>query len=418
METVVIVASCESYRTGDFIAAARAQRLAVVVATDADSPFDTYADRVIEIDLDDVTAGAAAIAAAVPDAVAVVAIDDQGVRVAGAANVALGLKYNPPSSIDATRDKLAMRALLASAEISQPNFASVYPGDLRQALRLVGLPAVVKPTTLAASRGVIRIDDLERADEIEHRVRSIASQAGIAPTEPLIVEEYIAGDEMVVEGMIVDGSLEVLALIDKPVPLVGPFFEETMFVSPSRQSDAVQDSVTQVVVKAVEAIGIVTGPVHAEIRIGDGGMPFVIEVAARSIGGLCGRALTFGLLAEPLESVVIRSATGRTSIEQPTKPATGVLMLPIPGAGKLTGIEGVDEALGIEGIDAVDITIPIGRLVTPLPEGDRYLGFVFATGLTPNDVQHSLAHAAAIIEPVIDGEYVESEGQSEARKMG
>ncbi|MCZ7533933.1 MAG: ATP-grasp domain-containing protein [Acidimicrobiia bacterium] len=418
METVVIVASCESYRTGDFIAAARAQRLAVVVATDADSPFDTHVDQVVEIDLDDVAGGAAAIATAVPDAVAVVAIDDQGVRVAGAANAALGLKSNPPSSIDATRDKLVMRGLLAAAGVSQPGFTSVQPGDLRRCLEEVGLPAVVKPTTLAASRGVIRIDDIARADEIERRVRNIAYQGGIPPTESLIVEQYIAGDEMVVEGMIVDGSLEVLALIDKPVPLVGPFFEETMFVSPSRQSDAVQEAVIQVVAEAVEAIGIVTGPIHAEIRIDETGTPFVIEVAARSIGGLCGRALTFGLLAEPLESVVIRSATGRTAIEQPTRPATGVLMLPIPGAGRLTDIEGVDAALAIEGIDAVDITIPIGRSVTPLPEGDRYLGFVFATGLTPDDVQHALARAAAVIEPVIDGEYVESDGQSEAGKLG
>lgn len=418
METVVIVASCESYRTGDFVAAARAQRLTVVVATDADSPFDGHADRTVEIDLDDVTTGAQAIAKAAPDAVGVIAIDDQGVRVASAANAILGLKSNPTLSIDATRDKLVMRTLLASAGVRQPGFASVHPGELRPALQLVGLPAVVKPRTLAASRGVIRIDDPARADEIERRVRKIASRAEIPPSEPLIVEQYIAGDEMVAEGMIVDGALEVLALIDKPIPLVGPFFEETMFISPSRQSKAVQDAVTQIVADAVAAIGIVTGPVHAEIRIDEDETPFVIEIAARSIGGLCGRALTFGLLAEPLESVVIRSAIGRTSIEQPAKPATGVLMLPIPGAGYLTGIEGITEALAIDGIDSVDITIPIGRTVTPLPEGDRYLGFVFATGLTPDDVQHSLAQAAAVIDPVIDGEYVESKGQSEAGRTG
>lgn len=418
MDTVVIVASCESYRTGDFIAAARSQRLTVVVASDADFPFSVHPDRAIEIDLDDPTGGAAAIVAAAPDAVAVIAIDDQGVRVAAAANAALGLTSNPSSSIEATRDKLAMRALLESAGVSQPRFSPVPPGDLRRALEQVGLPAVVKPTTLAASRGVIRIDDPAKADEIEHRVRSIATRAGIPPTEPLIVERYIAGDEMVVEGMIVDGSLEVLALIDKPVPLVGPYFEETMFVSPSRRPDAVQKAVTRVVEEAVEAIGIVTGPIHAEIRIHEDGTPFVIEIAARSIGGLCGRALTFGLLAEPLESVVIRSAIGRASIEDLAKPATGVLMLPIPGVGHLTGVEGIDGALDIQGIDGVEITIATGRPVIPLPEGDRYLGFVFASGLTPDDVQQSLAQAAAVIDPVIDGEYVESEGQSDAGRMG
>lgn len=418
METVVIVASCESYRTGDFITAARTLHFDVIVASDAELVFEGPFDRSITIDLDDVASGAAAIIKAAPNAVGVIAIDDQGIKVATAASAALGLASNPMTSINATRDKLAMRTLLAAAEVRQPNFTRVEPGRLRQALDQVGLPAVVKPATLSASRGVIRIDDPVRAEEIEHRVRAIASQAGIAPTDPLLVEQYVAGDEMVLEGMIVKGALQVLAMIDKPVPLVGPFFEETMFVSPSRQPDTVQEAVTDLVADAVAAIGIVTGPVHAEIRIDASGTPYLIEIAARSIGGLCGRSLTFGLLGEPLESVVIRSATGRTTTDHLTRPATGVLMLPIPGLGRLTGIDGMEDALEIEGIDDIDITIPIGRTVTPLPEGDRYLGFVFASGLTPEDVQHSLARAAAVIEPVIDGESVESAGQSDAARSG
>jgi len=412
---VVIVASCESYRTGDFIAAARAQRLPVVIATDAASPFDDIADRSLTINLDDARAGAAAIVAAVPDAAGVIAIDDQGVAVAGASAALLGLPTNPAVAIEATRNKLAMRELLLADGVKQPDFVAVADGHLHEAVLAIGTPVVVKPVSLAASRGVIRVDDPATAATTESRIRSILRDAHHPHGEPLIAERYIDGEEMVVEGLMVDGQLEVLALIDKPVPLVGPFFEETMFVSPSGHSKETTDRVIERVAEAVEAIGLVTGPVHAEVRISEDGDVYIIEVAARSIGGLCGRSLTFGLLGEPLESVIIRSALGRTArLETAAQPATGVLMIPIPGAGRLTGIEGLDQAEEIEGIDSLEITIPTGRDVVPLPEGDRYLGFVFASGMTPADVRQSLAAAAALIDPIIDGEYVTSEGQHDA----
>jgi biotin carboxylase len=415
METIVIVASCESYRTGDFVTAARAQRLRVVVATDADSPFANRADSTIQIDLDNPAEGAARIAAEAPSAAAVVAVDDQGVRVAAAASALLGLATNPSSAVDATRDKLSMRRLLEAGGVSQPAFREVGTKGLAHSAAEIGFPVVVKPTSLAASRGVIRVDGAETAPLIEARVRDILEDAGLIRSAPLIVEQYIAGHEMVVEGIIVDGNLEVLALIDKPVPLVGPFFEETMFVSPSRQAPAVQDRVIATVSAAIDAIRLVTGPVHAEVRVDADGAVYIIEIAARSIGGLCGRSLTFGLLAEPLESVVIRSAVGRSGrMEKQSKPATGVLMLPIPAAGTLTGIDGIEGASGIEGIDEIEITVPFGRTVAPLPEGDRYLGFVFASGRDADAVEASLRAAAAAIDPTIDGEYVTSDGQFDA----
>ncbi len=386
-----------------------------MVATDADSPFSDRADTTVEVDLDNPAEGGARIAAEVPDAAAVVAVDDQGVRVAAAAAAALGLVTNPASAVDATRNKLSMRRLLNAAGVSQPKFREVTADGLVRAATEIGFPVVVKPTSLAASRGVIRVDGAGAAPAIETRVRDILQNAGRDRFELLIVEQYIDGDEMVVEGIMVEGKLEVLALIDKPVPLVGPFFEETIFVSPSRQAPVVQQRVVATVSTAIDAIGLVTGPVHAEVRIDAESDVYIIEIAARSIGGLCGRSLTFGLLAEPLESVVIRSAVGRSApVEKQTKPATGVLMLPIPAAGMLTEIEGIGDASRIEGIDGIEITVPLGRTVAPLPEGDRYLGFVFASGRDADAVEASLKTAAATIDPTIDGEYVASGGQLDA----
>jgi hypothetical protein len=413
---IVIVASCESYRTGDFIAAARAQRLPVVIATDAASPFDEQADRTVLVDLDNPSTAGGAVAASVPSAVAVVAIDDQGVEVAAEAARLLGHPTNPMSAIHATRDKLAMRRLLDRHGVPQPSFQAVDVGELPSVAADLGTPLVAKPTSMAASRGVIRVDSHEQAAPTEERIRSILEVAGRDRSEPLIAETYVDGAEMVVEGLMVEGTLRVLALIDKPVPLVGPFFEETMFVSPSRQPSDVQDRVVATVRGAVVAIGLSTGPVHAEVRIDSNGTVWIIEIAARSIGGLCGRSLTFGLLAEPLESVIIRSATGRTSrLDTGAKPATGVLMLPIPGSGTLNGVEGIADAAEVSGIDNIEITIPIGRQVVPLPEGDRYLGFVFASGHSPAEVERSLATAAGMIDPVIDGEFVASQGHQDAR---
>ena len=405
MPTVVIVASCESYRTGDFIHAARSQRLDVVIASDAESPFDEQADRTILVDLDAPSDAGSKIAGTVPEAAAVVAVDDQGVLAAAHASLLLGLKTNPLEAVDATRNKSTMRRLLSDARIPQPQFEVLaYPAAERSPSD-VPFPKVIKPLDMSASRGVIRANSHEELVAAERRVRRMLHDAGRDETAPLIAEEYIEGEELVVEGMIVGGGLVVLAIIDKPEPLTGPFFEETMFTTPSRLSEREQLEAVAAVRHAVSAIGISTGPVHAELRIDERGNAWIIEIAARSIGGLCGRSLSFGLLNESLESVVLRSAVGRnTSPGDQTRPASGVLMLPIPAAGTLTSVDRLDAALAVEGIDGIEITVPVGRDVLPLPDGDRYLGFVFASGATPEAVDKSLQEAAATIDITIDGE--------------
>jgi len=270
---------------------------------------------------------------------------------------------------------------------------------------------VVKPTGLSASRGVIRIDGAVDAPRAEARIRAILATADRDPAEVLLVERYIPGDEVVVEGILIDGELRVLAVIDKPDPLEGPFFEETMFVTPSRHPEPIQREAVSLAAHAAAAVGLVTGPIHAEVRIPPDGSAQLIEIAARSIGGLCGRSLNFGLLGESLEVVILRSALGIHSRDTaPAQPATGVLMLPIPASGTFTGVENADAVEAIDGVTGVAITVPSGRPVLALPEGDRYLGFVFAEGLSADAVEASLRQAAETLVVTVDGEELTSEG--------
>jgi biotin carboxylase len=282
-----------------------------------------------------------------------------------------------------------MRAALATAEVPQPAFAmATDPGKLPD----LGYPCVVKPVDLSGSQGVIRADDAEEARAAATRVRAITGG-------PLLVEEYVPGVEVAVEGILSDGDLEVLAVFDKPDPLVGPYFEETIYVTPSRLPPATLARVADLTGRACAATGLVEGPVHAELRI-DGDRMWVIEVAARSIGGLCARALRFGA-GIALEELILRHAL-RMPLDGLVREqeASGVMMLPIPRAGVLREVRGQEAAHAVPGVTGLEITVPRGRRVRPLPEGDRYLGFLFARGATPAAVEASLrtAHAALTVE--------------------
>jgi biotin carboxylase len=406
VKRVVIVAGCESYRTQDFVEAAEVLRCDVTVASDAESPASGGA-AFLRVDLDDAAAAAQAIASAVPDAAAVVAVDDAGVAAAAMAAATLGLAHSPVEAVLASRDKLEMRRRLDSAGVVQPRFAPARPGEVAGVAAGIGFPVVVKPTGLSASRGVIRADRPDTAAAAEIRVRRIVADAGGDPDAPLLVEEYVPGVEVAVEGMLAGGGMETLAVIDKPGSLTGPYFEETFFVTPSRLDAADREAAVGLVAAAAGAMGLTSGPVHGEVRIPRRGDARLIEVAARTIGGLCGRALTFGLLGERLEQVVLRAALGLPTVDvSPARPASGVLMLPVPASGTLTAIDGLDDAGSVEGITAVNITIPIGTPIVALPEGDRYLGFVFATGATPGDVEDSLRRAGSKLSVAVDGEDV------------
>jgi biotin carboxylase len=392
---VVLLLPTTTYRAADFLSAARALEIEVVVASEQLTPTaDLDGLRAIQVSFDDADDAAARIAH-LDDRGAVdgiVAVDDRGVVVAARTAEALGLAHNPPEAAERTRDKRALRDALAAAEVSQPRYAPIH--DLDE-LPDVGFPCVVKPATLSGSQGVIRADDPTAARAAAHRANDIGCGA------PLLVEEYVPGIEVAVEGLLRDGEFEILAVFDKPDPLEGPYFEETIYVTPSRIPGDTLDEVVRVARDAADALGLREGPVHAELRI-DGDRVRVIDVAARSIGGLCARALRFGA-GISLEEVILRHAVGMP-IDDLTREraSSGVMMLPIPRTGTLRAVRGQDDARAVAGIVGLEIAIGPGRPVVALPEGDRYLGFMFARADTPEEVEAALRDAHGRLEFDID----------------
>jgi biotin carboxylase len=400
---LLLLVPSATYRAHDFLDAARALGVEVVIGTEeAHALAELMGARTLEVPLDDPVEAARVIVAhdAVLPLDAVIAVDDVGTLVAAVASAQLGLRHNPPDAVAATRDKLAMRARLAAMEVPQPAFAALRAGagseEVAAVVGTVGLPCVIKPTTLSGSQGVLRADTVAEARAVVERVRRIATAAGVDPGAALLVEQFAPGPEVAVEGLMVAGELRALAVFDKPDPLDGPAFEETIYVTPSRLAPGDLAAVLAATSAATVALGLVDGPVHAEVRVRDA-RASVIEVAARTIGGLCSRTLSFST-GRSLEALVIAHALGLGVGETGAQGASGVLMVPIPRAGTLVGVDGQAEARQVPGVTDLQITIAIGRAVAPVPEGNRYLGFVFARESTPARVERALRRAWACLE--------------------
>jgi biotin carboxylase len=404
---VLLLLPSATYKAPDFLAAARRLDTEVVIATEtAQTLAEAMGDRALHVDLDDPEAAASTIVEAAGRRAidAIVAVDDGGTMTAALAAARLGLAHNPPGAVAVTRNKVAMRDAFARAGVRQPDFRVVGPGADAAALAAeLGLPCVVKPATLAASRGVIRADNAAAAGAAASRIREILADAhgDSGPAEPLLVERYIPGEEVAVEGLLRGGDLEILAIFDKPDPLTGPYFEETLYITPSRLPAEVQAALTALVGAAAEALGLREGPIHAEARIAPDGTPWMLELAARTIGGLCGRTLRFGNGAT-LEEIVLRHALGLPLDPQREGAAAGVMMLPIARRGTLQSVQGQDAARAVPGVEGLEISIAPGRPVVPLPEGDRYLGFLFARGATPVEVEAILRRAHALLQVEIE----------------
>lgn len=425
MARVLLVLPSSTYRATEFLAAAG--RLGVEVVTGSDAPqalAATLPEHFLVLPLEDPPAAAEAVASfhAVTPLDAVLAVDDAGMLAAAAAAERLGLAKNPYQAIAATRDKAAMRRRLGEAGVSQPPFEIVgagpeEPDAVAAAGDRLGYPVVVKPCSLAASRGVIRVDDSPGARAAAARVRRIARCAGRPAGEPLLVESFVPGEEVAVEGLLSHGHLEVLAVFDKPDPLDGPYFEETIYVTPSRHPAPIQEVLRATVASACAALGLVDGPVHAEARLSPRGSHpearvVVLEVAARTIGGRCSKALRFSS-GRSLEEIVLTQALGMEFDPAGVRlPGTsGVMMLPVPASGRLGGIDGKEAALAVPGVWGLEVTVPVGGRLTAWPAGDRYLGFLFARADAPEQVEEALRRGFAALRVHVDPEVAGEAGR-------
>jgi biotin carboxylase len=355
---------------------------------------------------------------------AVVPVDSQVVVVGAAISAALGLRHNSVESATAAQDKHRMRQRFEQGGVPSPQFTLCSLDEDRVALAgRVDFPCVVKPLSLAASQGVIRADDegqfiravnrLEAILKREHDAPPASETSGDGRTQPqvrspessrqFLVESFVDGAEVALEGILTRGKLRTLALFDKPDRLDGPFFEETIYVTPSRLSAGIQKSVSECAEQAVRATGLTEGPIHAELRLGEDG-PWVIEVNPRSIGGLCSRVLRFGT-GMSLEELIIRHAF-EEQFDPPKLDCrpSGVMMIPIPDKGRLHEVRGLDQAKSVAGTEDVTISAHLGQDLVPLPEGSGYLGFIFARADSPQAVESALreshAHLEFAIEPL------------------
>jgi biotin carboxylase len=392
---VLLLMAAKTYRAKAFMTAAQNLGVDVVVGSDEGGPLSRRTNGTqLGLDLKRPVRSATRIVKVAEERPfdAIVNVDDDTTVVAAEAATRLGLVSNSVDAARITRSKYLSRLALRRAGLPVPQFrrASIDADPAVEAKR-APYPCVLKPVAQSASRGVIRANDPTEFVHAFERIRAMLDDDG-SDQRQIVVESFVDGPEVALEGLLDRCTLHVLALFDKPDPLDGPFFEETIYVTPSRLGDEAQAAIIETVEKASAAFGLRHGPIHAELRLGPGG-PYILEVAARSIGGLCGQALRFGVDMS-LEELILRHAAG---LDVPTYEregqASGAMMLPIPRAGILRRVIGREEALAVPLIEGLDITIPAGQPLVPLPEGDRYLGFLFARGETPAAVEAALREA-------------------------
>ena len=396
MPRLLLLLPSTTYRTTAFVEAARRLGAELTVASERPSTLEAANPAgllTLDFQHPDRAADEAHAFARQHPIDAVVGVDDDSAVVAAAVAERLRLKGNPLSAAVAARDKHRQRQMLAAAHVPVPGFAlHRLDEDARELATKVVYPCVLKPLRLSASRGVIRADDPAAFVAAHTRLSAILAGCDTG----FLVEDFVPGYEVALEGLLVNRRLHVLALFDKPDPLDGPFFEETIYLTPSRVPAGLQEAIAQCAERAVRALGLVEGPVHAELRYNDRG-PWLIELAARPIGGRCSAVLTFGSGEQgagssvSLEEIILRHALDMPIPSlQRERQAAGVMMIPIPGAGVLREVRGVAEAKAVPLVEDVQITAHPGERLVPFPEGSRYPGFIFARGGTPDAVEAAL----------------------------
>jgi biotin carboxylase len=396
---LALVAATTGYQTRMFADAARRIGLELRLATDRCHVLeDPWGDGAIALRFEHPEAAARVLAGEAFDAIA--AVGDRPAWIAAMAAGIRGIPFHSPEAVAAAGNKYLARERFRSAGMPVPQYFRVpVTMEPEEAARRATYPAVLKPLGQSASRGVIRVNDHPSFVAAFHRIRSILDSPEVVRLKDeedrfIQVETYIPGREFALEALMTDGRLQVLAIFDKPDPMEGPYFEESIYVTPSREPLQVQAALAEAVRQAVQALGLGHGPIHAEMRYNSGGV-WMLEVAPRPIGGLCARALVFAP-DTPLEELILMHAAGEdVSGSQLRDAASGVMMIPIPRAGVYAGVSGVEEAMQVEGIEDAVITAKQGQTLLPLPDGSSYLGFLFARGDSPGGVEQSLRQAHA-----------------------
>lgn len=410
---LLLLTSKLGYQTRSFSDAARKLGVEIIFATDRCHQLDDpWNDRAIAVHFEEPEPAAISIMETLrgnePDGV--LALGDRSVITAAYVAKGLGIFHNHPASVESCRSKEKMREAFRVSGLRTPSFRTlpIFPTP-EPALSGIKFPCVVKPICLSASQGVMRANNVaefrKAVERLAHLLQSPELRASRDPElDRMIVEDYIPGREVAVEGLISEGVLRILAIFDKPDPLEGPYFEETIYVTPSRLSREQQDAIARCARDSARALGLIHGPIHAEFRVNDEGV-WPLEIAPRPIGGLCARALRFGPELISLEELLVRHAMGfdGTEVEREVV-SSGVMMIPVPANGILERVEGEEEARKVSEIESIEITARLHDKIISWPEGSSYLGFIFARAEDPEKVERALREAHAKLNFVVSAE--------------
>lgn len=404
-DRVLVIAPHGSYRTAPFIKAANNLNVDVLIASQGEHSIVsdyvkglhidfTYPEQAVETILNEAKKSPFS---------GIIGTDDSTTELSAQVAKKLSLPHNNPHAVNIAQRKDLARLSLKNSKVNIPKFNLLLTNKpLSEQKISVDFPAVIKPVALSASRGVIRVNNTLELQQAVTRVETMLieeRQIEKSIREILLLEEFIPGKEVAVEGMLHNGELDVLAIFDKPDPLDGPFFEETYYITPTSFSKAIQSKIKQTILESCNAYGLTEGPIHAECRINEKGV-WILEVAARTIGGMCGRLLSLGT-GHTLEELVLLHAMGKRVEINILESAAGVLMIPIPSAGILKRVEGLLEAQRIPYISELSIEVRDGYELVPLPEGNSYLGFIFAEAPTVEEAELALRDAHDCLNIVI-----------------
>jgi biotin carboxylase len=407
MSRLLLLAGKLGYQTRSFADAARALGIEVVIASDRCHQLeDPWSDGATAVQFEHPEEAARRIVqqSMTRPVDGLIALGDRPITAAAYAARALGIPYNAPEAVENCRSKLRQREILRNAGLPVPGFFSFrLDKPVAKILSRVQFPCVLKPLTLAASQGVIRANNAEEFQAALERIKALLKSPEIQVTrenelDRVLVERYIPGAEVAVEGLISRGKLRVLAIFDKPDPLDGPYFEETIYVTPSRKSEETLERIVECATETVHALGLTHGPVHAEFRVNEHG-PWVLEAAPRPIGGLCSRALRFGPERVWLEELLVRHAMKLPGSDLDREDdASGVMMIPVPKTGVLQRVDGEEQARSTPGVTDILITARVHDFIAAWPEGSSYLGFIFARQKNPEQAEASLRGAHSLLK--------------------
>jgi len=403
---ILLFATKLGYQTRSFQAAADKLRVQIAYVTDRcgrlDDPWNDHA-LAVHFELPEGAAGRVLEAQRGHVVDGVLAVGDRPTIAAAYVARRLGLAHNHPASVEASRSKVRMREVLRDAGVQVPWFRGVKLEPLPEPSLLdIRYPCVLKPLSLSASQGVVRANNREEFLAAASRLKRLLDSPEVRATrEPnldqMLVEGYLEGREVAVEALLTAGELRVLAIFDKPDPLEGPYFEESIYVTPSRLPLTEQYAIQASLLGAVRALGLSHGPVHGEFRLNGQGV-WPIEIAPRPIGGLCARALRFLVPGEEeaigLEELLLRHALELPGSDAPREQvASGVMMIPVPHSGILEKVEGKEKAEATPGITSLEITARLHDFIAAWPEGSSYLGFLFARAAEPGETENALREA-------------------------